>query len=142
MRRLWNRQVIDRTGRRGAALLAFAFIDIVVGWSLFDAETQAQTKAIPAYRATLEIAPLPIWGALWLLVGALCAVCAFLVTDRIAYGAAIGVKIVWAGSFLASWVIYNAPRAWLSAATWGVVAALVLVISGWPEPKGGRVPCG
>lgn len=133
------RRLIRYVGRRGAALLVFAFIDIAIGVSFLDPETSAQTRAIPTYRATLEVASLTVWAWLWLLVAATCAVGAFRQKDRLSFGAAIAIKVVWAGSFLASWILYSAPRAWLAAATWGVLAALVLLISGWPEPnKRGR----
>jgi hypothetical protein len=134
------RRLVLRVGRRGAALLAFSSIDVVIGVSFMNPDAAAQTKALPAYAALLRVAPLPVWAWLWLAVAVACLVGAFCEMDRVAFGAAIGIKIVWASGFLAAWIFYDAQRAWLSAATWGVVAALVLVISGWPEPikiKGG-----
>jgi hypothetical protein len=123
-----------RVGRRGAALLIFAFIDLVIGWSLLDPQTQAQAQALPAYQAMLAVVPLSVWGWWWITVGLVCVVHAFVQRDRVGYGAAIGIKVVWGGGFLASWLVYEAPRGWLGAATWGVFAALVYLISGWPEP--------
>lgn len=130
----------DRIGRRGAALLAFAFIDAVIGWSLLDHQGQAQTKAIPTYAAIRALMPLAAWGWLWLAVGAVCAASAFMRSDRFGFAAAIGVKVVWAGGFLVAWWPMHVPRAWLAAATWLVFAALVLVISGWREARRDRVP--
>lgn len=123
-----------RVGRRGAALLVFSFIDIVLGWSLIDSTTQAQAAALPAYRAAVEVAPLAVWGWFWIAVAAACAAGAVARADWWAFAAAIGIKLVWAGSFLASWLAFGAARGWLGAATWGVVAALVFIVSGWPEP--------
>lgn len=124
-----------RVGRRGASLLAFAFIDYVVAWSLWDPEIRAQTAALPAYRAVIDVAPLAVWAAAWLTVALTCTVQAAMRRDLVAYGAAIGVKVVWAGGMMAAWVFYEAPRAWLSASLWGVLAALVVVIASWREPR-------
>jgi hypothetical protein len=132
---VWLRQ---RVGRRGAALLVFAFIDVVIGWSLIDASGQAQAAALPTYRAFREVAPLAAWGWLWLAVAAMCAVWAFRRHDAPGFAAAIAVKLVWAAGFLVSWVAWDAPRAWLGATTWGVIAALVYLISGWPEVEDRR----
>lgn len=123
-----------RIGRRGAALLVFAFVDVIIGWSLIDPSTQAQTAALPVYRATVEVAPLSVWGWTWIAVAAVCVAGAVARSDWFAFAAAIGIKLVWAGCFIASWLVFGAPRGWLGAATWGVVAALVYLISGWPEP--------
>jgi hypothetical protein len=123
-----------RIGRRGAALLVFAFIDLVIGWSLLDGTAQAQARAVPAYAAMLAVAPFVVWGVAWVTVGAVCVVQAFARFDRVGYGAAIGIKVVWAGCFLASFLFFEAPRAWLGAATWAVLASLVYLVSGWPEP--------
>lgn len=129
-----SRRILRRVGRRGAALLVFAFIDVVIGWSLVDPSTRKETAALPTYAAVQQAAPLPVWGALWLAVAVVCTVYAFRWRDAPAYACAIAIKLVWAGGFLGSWAFYGAYRGWLGAATWGVVAALVYLISGWPEP--------
>lgn len=112
----------------------FAFIDIVIGWSLIDDTLQAQAKAVPAYKAMLTAAPLDVWGWIWISIAVICIAQAFARFDGVGFGAAISVKVAWAGGFLASWLIYDAPRAWLGAATWVVLAALVRHIARWPEP--------
>lgn len=134
------RPVRRRVGRRGAALLVFAAIDYVIGWSLLDAELRAQTQAVPVYRALLDVAPLAVWGWLWLTVAVACTAQAAMRNDAVAYALATGIKAVWAGGMLVSWVFFHAARGWLSASLWGVIAALVVVINGWPEPGTDHVP--
>lgn len=134
--RQWRRRI----GRRGAALLVFAEVDGVVGWSLLDPELRAQTAAVPVYRALVDVAPLAVWGWLWLAVGAVCLWQAPVRDDTWAYSLAIGIKVVWAGGMLTSWVVFHAARGWLSASLWGVIAALLIVINGWPEPGTDHVP--
>lgn len=120
-------------GRRGAALLIFGFIDEVVGYSLLDPHSRPIGSS--TYRAIEYLAPYSLWSIVWIVVGVVCAVQALARDDRVGFACAIAIKVVWAGGFLASWVIYNAYRGWVGAATWGVVAALVYLISGWPEPR-------
>lgn len=129
-----------RIGRRGSALLVFAFVDLIIGWSLIDPTGQAQARALASYRGMMAVCPLPVWGGLWILVGLVCAVSAFARRDAAGYFAAIGIKVVWAGCFAASWLIWEAPRGWLGAVTWCAFAALVYLIAGWPEPLPAKEP--
>lgn len=122
-----------RVGRRGAALLIFGFIDEVVGYSLLD--SQSRPTGSPVYRALEYLAPYRVWAFVWISVGVVCAVQAFAREDWGGFASAVAIKVVWAGGFLAAWVLYGAYRAWVAAATWGILAALVYLISGWPEPR-------
>lgn len=134
---LRNKKVIarlrDRVGNRGAALLIFAFIDFVVGWSLLD--RSSRPSAIPAYRAISDLASFQIWGWFWWVIALICSISAFTARDVIGFTAAIFVKIIWAMGFFAAWLLYDVPRAWLGGATWLVFAMLVLLIAGWAEPR-------
>lgn len=122
-----------RLGRRGIALLLFAYLDAVIGYSLLDASTRAQTAAIPSYKVVIMLAPLLVWAFIWIAAGMACLVSAFLRDDRWGFAAASAVFIVWAVSFLISWAAYGADRGWLAAATWAVLAMLVLDCAGWRE---------
>lgn len=122
-----------RVGRRGQALLVFGFIDFVVAYSFLDPTYRTQAAALPAYRAMIETLPLGAWGWLWAAVGGICVVQAFARQDAIGFGAAIGIKVVWVLGFLTSWMVWDAPRGWIGAATWAVLARLVHLIAGWPE---------
>jgi hypothetical protein len=77
-------------------------------------------------------------GWLWIAVGIVCAISAFAREDSYGFGTAIGIKVVWALGFAGAWVLHDVPRAWLGGATWLVMAALVLIIAGWPEPRARR----
>jgi hypothetical protein len=125
-----------RIGRRGTTLLVFAVIDAIIGWSLLD--PSVQPARVPAYRVTAAVAPFAVWGWLWIAVGLTCLGYAFVRTDRAGFAAAVSVKLVWSSCFFATSLFYGVPRAWLGGVTWGLVAALVFVISGWPEPRRGR----
>ncbi len=127
------RAISRRVGRRGASLLSFGFVDEVIGVSLLDAQSRPVNTT--AYEVIERLAPLSVWALVWIVVGVVCATQAFTRDDQIGFACAIAIKVVWASGFLAAWVIYDAYRGWVAAATWGVVAALVYLIAGWPEPR-------
>lgn len=119
-------------------MLIFGFIDEVVGYSLLDSQSRPVNVAV--YKAIQHLAPLFVWAIVWIVVGVVCAAQAFARDDRVGFACAIAIKVVWAGGFLAAWVVYGAYRGWVAAATWGVMAALVYLISGWPESRRRQPP--
>lgn len=117
-----------RVGRRGCALLFFALLDLIYAASLLSA------PAGGSYRFLADILPLAVWAGLWGAVGLLCAVQAFLPSDRAAFAAASLIKVVWGMVQLIGWLIADLDRGYVAAAVWLAFAAFVLVIAGWPEP--------
>lgn len=130
--------LVYRVGRRGAALLFLAGLDAVVAWSLF-----SPAEPLPASTGyARSLAPLWLWGGLWAVTGALCGWSAFRRVDRVGFGAAMGVKVMWSLMYVGGAVTGHIPRGLVSAAVWGAFAAFVLLLSAWPEPPcphgGGR----
>lgn len=123
--------LLRRIGRRGTILLILAFIDFAYGASLIGPSSEALSTASVRWRE--HFAPTWAWGGAWLLVGAILLVSAFMKHDVIGYVAAISLKIIWGLVTLASWILGNVPRGWIGAIIWLVFAAMVGVISGWPE---------
>jgi hypothetical protein len=123
-----------RVGYRGATLLFFGQLDLVIGWSLIDPVSVPLLRAAPAYRVLLAVGWLrPAWAGTWALVGMVCLVQAWQRTDRFAFAAAIGIKAVWSLGLLAAWPL-GAPRGWVSAEVWLTMAGFVRIIAAWPEP--------
>lgn len=120
-------------GRRGTFLLFLALVDLVYALSLWrPAPAAAQA---PATRFLMTIMPLHAWAALWLVVGVVCLVGAFVHRlDRAAFTAATAIKSLWGAVFLAGWVAGGLYRGWVSAVVWLGFAGVVMVIAGWPEP--------
>lgn len=130
---IWTaRALTHRIGRRGAILLILAVIDVAYGMSLIGPASETLGSAATVWRQ--HYAPLWVWGAGWLVIAAILIVSAFLRNDRFGYAAAIGWKIAWSVSTLASWIVGGVPRGWVSSIIWAVVAGMVMVIAGWPEP--------
>lgn len=129
--------LIRRIGRRGTALLFFAFLDSVYAYGLY--------HPAPEYRRTssvlfLEaIAPLQLWGTLWLIAGILCLINAFRINDRIGFAGAIAVKVLWGLLFLAGALVVHLDRAYISATLWLCMAGWIAIIASWPEPIYSRV---
>lgn len=128
------RALTHRIGRRGAILLILAVIDVSYGLSLIG--PASETLGLAATRWREHYAPLWVWGLGWLVIAVILIVSAFLRNDRFGYAAAIGWKIAWSATTLASWIIGGVDRGWVSSIIWAVVAGMVLVIAGWPEPSG------
>jgi hypothetical protein len=122
-----------RIGRRGAILLILAVIDIAYGMSLVGPASETLGLAATIWRE--HYAPLWVWGVGWLVIAAILIVSAFLRNDRLGYAAAIGWKIAWSLTALASWIVGGVERGWVSSIVWAVASALGVIIAGWPEPN-------
>jgi uncharacterized membrane protein YedE/YeeE len=99
------RRLCRRIGRRGAALLFFAFLDLVYGLSLLNPPATARPSPTLVFIA--HVMPLAVWGGLWTAVGLVC---------------------------LTGWWIAGLERGWLAAAIWLAMAAWVMIIASWAEP--------
>ncbi len=126
--------LVERIGRRGAALAFFALLDLVYAYSLFF--PAAETRRTSTTRFIESVAPLPLWGALWAGAGLACLVCVLRVYDRIGFAATMAVQTLW-GLLFAVATVVGVERAYLSAALWLCAAGWVAIISGWPEPPRG-----
>jgi hypothetical protein len=62
-----------------------------------------------------------------------CAVCAFLVRDRAAFGLAAGMKAAWAALMTTVWLRSGVIRGWVPGVIWACFAVTVLIVSSWPE---------
>jgi len=86
------------------------------------------------YAPFVAVMPMPAWAALWGGVGALTGVGAGWRPARPwAFATAALVKATWGMVYLVGWLAGDMPRGYLSAAIWCTFAAVVLIISAWPE---------
>lgn len=125
--RLWH-----RIGRRGCFLLFLSMLDVVYAYSLYS--PPAETKQSASIRFFAGLAPLWMWALIWLVPGILCAWQAFRASDRVAFAAAMGVKVLWGAMYIAGAVAVNLDRAYVGAVVWLAFALVVGLISTWPEP--------
>lgn len=127
-----------RVGRRGAALLFFATLDLLYSWWLLD--PLDSTVGAPGYRWLASVLPLQVWGGIWLLVGVLCLIGTFVHEDSVAWVAAMAIKVMWGSLWILGWWLADVPRGWAPAGFWLPLAALVALLASWAEPGSGRRP--
>jgi hypothetical protein len=125
------RWLTGRVRRRGGALLFFALLDLVFGSQL--ALKVPELRAIPMYAWADTILPLGVWAVIWLGVGVLCAVQAFVTTDRLAFTAAAILKAAWGCVAVTGWLSGQIPRGYTAAVVWIAFSGFVLIIATWPE---------
>lgn len=129
------RRLIQRVGRRGAALLFFALLDFVYCYALLNPpQPMPQTYLWPQ-----TLLPLWVWAMCWATVGLLCLVYAFQRWDTAAFTAATGLKVMWSLLALFGWLSGAIDRGWLSAVIWfGFALFVYLIAGGIPAPEVGR----
>lgn len=118
--------VLRRIGRRGAALLFFALLDLVYCYALLN----PPRSTTPTYAWMETLAPLWVWGAVWGAVGVICLVFAFLEQDTAAFVGAVALKVGWGLLSLFGWVAGAIDRGYVSAVIWLAFAAFVYLIAG------------
>jgi lysylphosphatidylglycerol synthetase-like protein (DUF2156 family) len=124
-----------RIGRRGACLLVFGFIPFSIGAALFVQPTDrhGERRAIPVLE---HIAPAEFWSSVWMLLGLVAMICAFLTWKEQRYGFIIAYALptFWGAAYLASWALGELVTGWFASVVYLGYSLLVVVISGWEEP--------
>jgi hypothetical protein len=123
--------ILRRIGRRGAALLFFAFLDLVYSLSLLSPPAEARNN--PSFRYIAAIAPLKFWAVLWGIGFLACLFYAFRFSDRVGFAVAIAIKVLWGVLYLIGWMFFGLDRGYVSAAIWLSLAGWIAIISTWPD---------
>lgn len=129
-------RIRQRVGRRGAALLFFALVDLVYAHSLLWPPRAARESDTLQWVAGLG--PLWAWAILWAAGGGACLVWAFRRQDQPGFAAAIAVYVLWGLAMLGGQVAGQVERGYVSAVIWLTLAGFVGLLSTWPEPGGGK----
>lgn len=129
-------------GRRGAFLVLFAVVYALIGYSYLTL-SPASVKAVRmSLHWALNVAPLPVWGWVWIATAVIAAASGLFAPGRKAAGFVAGVvmPVLWGLANLAAWISRDVPRGWVSAAIYAALAAAVGVVAGMPEPAALKVP--
>lgn len=121
-----------RVGHRGAFLLGLALLDYASAYRLAWPEPSAVSS--PSYAWLASLAPLPLWASVWAVVASVALVQAFQPGDALAYGLAMGLKVVWAVTYLVGWLTHGIPNGYFSVVIWAFAAGMVYIVATWPEP--------
>lgn len=122
----------SRLGYRGTFLLFLAIIDFIYGGFLIDPPDEQLRSSSFIWRD--HIMPTQAWGAIWVTVGVVLLISAFMRQDRIGYALAIALKIGWAFVAAIGGITGKVDGAWATVALVGGFAALTILESGRPEP--------
>lgn len=128
------RRLRHRVGRRGAFLLFLWLLDWVYAYGLAFPTPRALSN--PTSIFLMHIMPLGHWAFAWGAVGTVCLFYAFRSIDAPAYAAATLLKVTWATTFLLGWIFAGVERGYLSTAIFGAFAAVIMLISTWPDDPG------
>lgn len=115
-------------------MLFLAVLNVVFGWSILTTpEGFTHINLVLSQTA---------WAWWWIGMAPVNLVGAFVARDRMFFALSGFLKTAWAAAWLGAY-FEGFPRAWVSAAIWGSFAAVVLLISTWPEvhtfrPQGGK----
>lgn len=130
----WYKRLRHRVGHRGATLLFFAFVYYVYAYSLFNPAPERRNGSLVVYL--VSVAPLWIWGTLWLATAIIATISAFRTDDRLGFSACIALKAVWAMTLFFG-AFRGVQGAYLSVAIWVGAALLLFNANSWAEPASG-----
>jgi fatty acid desaturase len=122
----------SKLGYRGSFLLTLAVLDLLYGWSLINPSPEQLRSS--AYEFRSHLLPTEAFGMVWIVVGIVLAMQAWIQKDRVGFTLAIAIKMVWAFIAFASFATGKVDQGWVSCAIWLIFAAMTIVVSGWPEP--------
>lgn len=129
-------RVRDRVGRRGGYLLLKAVM--FAGHGLLFLLWPPTPALAAALRVPLTLAPLRVWGGVWLAAAVVAAASAFRRgpgSDRWGFLALILVASFWASSYVAGAVIGTGgfARGMVAALLYSTLAGVIVIVAGWPE---------
>lgn len=120
-----------RVGPRGSILLALGWIQVTYGYQLI---TQPRYGIVRGVWVLTSLAPMTFWGGLWVatgVVGVFMSVETKIENDTFGYGAIFVPYALWAAANVYAFVTGSYPQAYTSAVTWGLLAAVTLMINRW-----------
>lgn len=148
-RRTWRSRIDRHLGRRGKVLLALGVAWMLQGYAIAEDAVLQPVDTNGLFHLAL---PVPLRVSLWVGCGALACLAAWYQAPRyqaIGFAALVLMPFERCLSYAGGWVIYlilgaesGYEQGWSSAATWGAVVAVIMVVADWPEqqtiPDGAR----
>lgn len=132
------RKVGLHVGRRGVFLVLFGGVYLLIGYSYLTVAASSRLLVKHALRLALNVAPLPVYGWLWITAGTVAVISGlFTITSPrrpIGFTAAVVMPALWTVVYFAAWIDGDVPRGWVSALLFGLLAAAVWVVAGMSDP--------
>ena len=121
---------------RGRFLVLFATIYTCFGYSYIVEGATTQRRSVFVWLP--DMVPMMVLSTPWFLAAVIALMSAFkrslFRTDRYGFMALATVPCVWALTFLFAHFAGRAPTGWISTLIYGGFAAIVVVVSSWPNP--------
>jgi hypothetical protein len=117
----------ERAGHRGAFLAFLSLLDFLYGYSIL-----TDSGPLQVYHLIL---PIIVWGWIWVAMGAVLLSGVFIRRDKFHFGLSATFKCAWVAAWVNVWITQAFPRVWVSIVIWAAFAALVVVVSSWPETR-------
>jgi|SRR5690242_7763832 len=123
----WFKSLARRIGYRGSFLAFLAILDYLYGYSLLITPKSQHVDYL--------ILPWNAWIAIWLSMGVILSFGVFAKRDRVHFGLAAAVKVLWAAALANLAFFRHMTAVWPSAVIFGCFAGLVVIVSWWPEVR-------
>lgn len=121
---------------RSRALTLLGFIYLLIGLAQYTTSDQLTGPALKAYKAHLAFMPISSWGILFVIAGVAALSAAFLGKHTFGFFATMYMSSIWCMLFVVSFMLTGYGRIIPSILIWGFVAAIIYVMSAWPDPVG------
>lgn len=134
------RRIALHIGRRGAFLTLFGCIYLLLGYSYIG--TPVTPAVHHSLRMALNVAPLVVYGWLWVTSGVAAIVVGLIFRasrDVFGFIAAVLMPSLWAVVYFAAWMDGDVPRGWVTGLLFALIASAVGVVAGMPEPPIARI---
>lgn len=129
----WVHRTARHIGRRGAFLITFGVIFALIGANLAEGVPKGTRDS---YALALDLAPLDVYGAAWILCG-LTAITAAVLRDKwhwIGFAALTAISTLWTVVWLAAWLHGDADRGYQGAIIYASLALASQLVAGLVDP--------
>lgn len=132
---LRNHRLLKRIGQRGQVLMLFGFIYCAIGLTLILTRDDPTNQIV--YQKILSFIPyLAFWGGLWIGVGMVALVAAFLGTGRDVWGFATITfwTLLWASQSFFTVALFGIFRIIIGFSIYLALAGISMIVSGMRGP--------
>lgn len=119
----------SRLGVRGSALLTLGIFHCVYSIQQLFPDPLWLDRGDVSWRTAHLHTASEVMGLVWVVVGVTCIASAFMRADGLGFGGTAALFGFWAFTEIGAWLDHQAPRGYLSAATWGAFGVLTLILS-------------
>lgn len=121
---------------RSRALTLLGFIYLLIGIAQYTTADQVTGVALKVYKAHLAFMSIQAWGVLFVIAGVLALTAALLGKHTLGFFSTMYMSTIWCMLFVVSFILTGYGRIVPNILIWGFVAAIIYVMSAWPDPVG------